>query len=462
MALVSTVGLGSGLDIGSLVKQLVDAERAAPSAALNRREARTKAQISAVGQVSSAFSTLKAAVDKLRAGTAFEARKVTSNDTERLTATIRSGQTPALGTYTLEIDSLATAQKLQSDPTAVTAADTVLGTGTLSFTVNGASFDVVVTDSNNDIYALASAINSAAAGKVQAAVVRGDTGYSLSLTSGSLGSAGEISISQTAGGSSLSAFTYNPASPAPGTLTEQTPADDAVFFIDGVRRTSSSNVVGDAIDGLELTLKKAEIGKSFTVSVSEDRSGAQAAVQGFVTAYNAALGTLRKVSAYDQENNTAQALNGDAFVRSATTQLRNFISDAFRAAAAENIKLGIDTTVDGSLEFNAATFNANLSANPNAVKALYSGEGAVLTRNVHAFLESVIGQDGSLVQRRTGLDTRLKSVTRDRDALDRRMLAVEDRYRKQFVALDGLLGKLNNTSQYLSQQLAGLAASQGG
>ena len=64
MALVSTVGLGSGLDITSLVRQLVDAERAAPSAALNRREARTKSEISALGQVSSAFSQLQTALNR--------------------------------------------------------------------------------------------------------------------------------------------------------------------------------------------------------------------------------------------------------------------------------------------------------------------------------------------------------------------------------------------------------------
>src|SRR5690606_23693194 len=186
MALITNVGLGSGLDISSLVKQLVDAERAAPSASLNRREARTKAQISAVGQVNSALSSLKAAADKLQAGTAFEARKVSSGDSERLGATIRSGLTPALGSYQIEIESLASAQKLQSDPTLVTEADTELGTGTLSFSVDGESFDVVVDADNNDIYKLASAINEAADGKVQAAVIRGDDGYSLSLTSGRL------------------------------------------------------------------------------------------------------------------------------------------------------------------------------------------------------------------------------------------------------------------------------------
>jgi flagellar hook-associated protein 2 len=455
MALITNVGLGSGLDISNLVKQLVDAERAAPSAALNRREARTKAQISAIGQLNSAFSTLKTAVDKLKAGTPFEARRVESRDTERLAASIRAGQTPALGSYQMEIESLASAQKLQSDPLAVPAADTVLGTGTLRFAVNGSQFDVVVSDSNNDIYALASSINTAAAGKVQAAVVRGDTGFRLSLTSGSLGEAGEITVTQTAGGASLAAFTS-------AELDETTAATDAVFFIDGTRRTASSNVISDAINGLELNLKKAEVGQSFQLVVSEDRSGAQKAVQDFVNAYNGAIGALKTVSAYNPEQNTAAALNGDAFVRSASAQLRSFIGDAFRAAASEGVELGIDTQVDGSLVLDAAKFNAALAADPDAVKALYSGEGGVVPNRFAGYLETLLGEEGTLVLRKEGLDGQLKVVTRDREALDRRMLAFEERYRKQFVALDGLLGRLNNTSQYLSQQLAGLAANSGG
>jgi flagellar hook-associated protein 2 len=461
MALVSNVGLGSGLDISNLVKQLVDAERAAPSAALNRREARTKAQISAVGQVTSAFSSLKSAVDRLRTGSAFEARKVESRDTERLTASVRAGQTPALGSYQIEIESLASAQKLQSDPLAVPTAATELGTGTLRYSVNGASFDVVVTEANNDIYALASSINAAAGGKVQAAVVRGDDGFRLSLTSGSLGSAGEISVVQTAGGTSLAAFTFDADTPLPGSMSETTAASDAVFYVDGAKRTASTNVVADAVNGIELTLKKAEVGQNFQLVVSEDRSGAQAAVQGFVTAYNGALGALKTVSAYNPEQNTAAALNGDAFVRSAMTQLRSFIGDAFRAATQEGINLGIDTQIDGSLVLDAGKFNTALNANPDAVKRLYSGDNAVLTRGFSGYLTSLIGEEGTLVLRKEGLDGQLKTVTRDREKLDRRMVAAEDRYRKQFVALDGLLGRLNNTSQYLSQQLAGLANSGG-
>lgn len=460
MGLISNVGLGSGLDISSLVKQLVDSERAGPSASLNRREARTKAQISAVGQVKSAFGQLQAAVNKLRDGSSFDARKVSSSDTERMTVSIKAGSTPALGNYTIEVESLASAQKLKSDPTAVSSATEALPTGTLSFTIDGNSFDVEI-GADTDIYKAAQAINEAAGGKLQASVIRGDTGFSLNLTSGLTGSAGQITIAQTAGGSTLQAFTFDANAALPGSMTETAPASDAVLYVDGVKRTASSNSLSDVVNGIELTLKKAELGHTFSLSVSEDISGARAAVEGFVNAYNNALKVLGQVSAYDENANTAQALNGDAFVRNATAQLRGFLSDTFRAAASEGVKLGIDTQTDGSLTFKTVDFLQGIEANPSAYRQLFSGESAVLTTGLSNYLESILGNNGTLIQRSASLDRALKNVTADRSALDRRMLSVEERYRKQFVALDGLMAKLNNTSQYLAQQLAGLSSSQG-
>lgn len=460
MGVVSNVGLGSGLDITSLVTQLVDAERGPAQAALNRREAKTKAQISAVGQVKSAFAQLQTAMAKLKTGAAFEGRSVTSADTDKFSARITAGQKPAISSYQVEIESLAQSQKLSSAPTAAAEASTELGTGTLKFTVGDATFDVVVTDDNNHIYGLASAINAAGASKgVQASVVRGDAGYSLSLSATRSGEDGAIEVAQTAGGTSLTAFTFDADTPITGGMTEATEAKDAVFFVDGIRRTSSSNVVTDAINGVELTLKEAETGVSTRLTVGEDSSGASAAVQGFVTAYNGVLSTLAAVSAYDPNAKTAQALNGDAFVRAAGAQLRGFIGGAIAAAASSGVNLGFDTEVDGKLKFEAAEFSNALAANPIAIKSLFSGEDAVLTRDLNVYVNGLLdADDGQLTQRSSSLDSTLKLVTSDRDKLERRLVGIEERYRKQFIALDSLLGKLNSTSQYLGQQLAGLSA----
>ncbi|MBD8524750.1 flagellar filament capping protein FliD [Pseudomarimonas arenosa] len=457
MALISNIGLGSGLDITSLVNQLVAAERAGPDLILNRREARANAQISAIGKVKSAFASLQTAVDKLRTGNVFEARKASSDATDRIGVSISAGQSPALGSFDLEVESLAAAQKLQSDPTLVTDGEAALATGTLSFSVDGDSFDVVV-GADTTIYDLASSINQSSGGKVQAAVVNGDDGFSLSLTSGITGSAGEISISQTVG-TGLEAFTFDPNSPQPGTLSESTPASDAVFYIDGVKRTSSSNSINDAISGLDLTLKQAELGVTVKLTVSEDSSSASGAVQGFVTAYNNVLKTLDDVSAYDPEANTAQALNGDIFVRSARSQLRSYIGGALNAANEAGVNLAINTQVDGTLTFNATTFSQNLAANPSAVKSLYSGEDAALTQNLSSYLGDVLANDGVLTQRNDALTRSLDLVAKDRETLERRLESIEERYRKQFIALDSLVAQLNSTSQFLAQQLQGLASS---
>jgi flagellar hook-associated protein 2 len=61
------------------------------------------------------------------------------------------------------------------------------------------------------------------------------------------------------------------------------------------------------------------------------------------------------------------------------------------------------------------------------------------------------------MQARTdGANATLKDIQRQRDALDARMSALQDMYRKQFTALDTLIGQLQQTSSFLTQQLGSL------
>ena len=64
MALTAS-GIGSGLDIDSLVTQLVRAEGAAPSFRLNKREATLQADLSAIGQLKSALSSFRSVLGSM-------------------------------------------------------------------------------------------------------------------------------------------------------------------------------------------------------------------------------------------------------------------------------------------------------------------------------------------------------------------------------------------------------------
>jgi flagellar hook-associated protein 2 len=65
----------------------------------------------------------------------------------------------------------------------------------------------------------------------------------------------------------------------------------------------------------------------------------------------------------------------------------------------------------------------------------------------------LLDSSGSISSRTDGINSSIQSLGDRRDALNRRLDDIEKRYRDQFTALDGLLGKLRSTSEFLTRQL---------
>jgi flagellar hook-associated protein 2 len=72
------------------------------------------------------------------------------------------------------------------------------------------------------------------------------------------------------------------------------------------------------------------------------------------------------------------------------------------------------------------------------------------------FVNSALGGSGLLTGRLDGLNSSVKGISKERDAINARLNSVEDRYRRQYTKLDATLSGMNATSTYLSQQLAKL------
>ena len=72
---------------------------------------------------------------------------------------------------------------------------------------------------------------------------------------------------------------------------------------------------------------------------------------------------------------------------------------------------------------------------------------------LEGLLQGVLGTDGAIASRTTGINATIKDLDRQRDVLDRRLAQIEARYRKQFTALDTLMSSMTATSTFLTQQL---------
>jgi len=442
---MTTIGTAGKLDVMTMVAQLVAADRAQPEARIARGERQVNSQISAIGTLRGAFSALGTALDALGSGDSVQARKAILPPDASFSATASAGA--ATGRYQVEVLALATAQKLSSG---AFAADAPVGTGTLSISAGETTIEVTIDGSNNTLAGIRDAINAAAGGKlVSASIVTGDDGPHLVLNAVETGSSGALKIAASGGDGGLSALTWDPEGPSG--MSQLLAAGDARVRIDGIERTSSSNTLSDLIDKVSLTFTKAEPGTVRELRIEGDPSAQRNAVKGFVSAYNAALGAIGQVTAYNIEARTAAALNGDAMVRNTTRDLRNILGDNVTDLKA----LGIQINKDGTLKFDEAEFDKGLAATPDAAARLFSG-GDGLVGRLGGVVDRLVDTDGLLDGRSKSLNERSKALASQRDALDFRMSQAEARYRTQFTALDVLLTSLQTSSDFLTQQLAAL------
>ncbi|MCH1492313.1 MAG: flagellar filament capping protein FliD [Luminiphilus sp.] len=485
--MVAATGLGSGLDIESLVSGLVGAERVPQEQRLFRQESGITSILSGLGQLQGALSGIQPTLTTLLSDSTYAAYTATSSQTSAASMSIASSGNVATGTYALETSNLAVNQSLTSGTFAAT--DTVVGTGTLTITIGTPTYsgsvysafapdaaltavDIDIDSSNNTLSGIRDSINAADAG-INASLVKDGSDYRLLITAENTGVANSVSISVDEDGdgtadnsaadtdaSGLSQLAFNATA---AQLTQSAAAEDAAFTLNGLGLSSSSNTLTDVLDGVTITLKE-ETTSPVTLTVASNPGAITSAVQAFVAAYNAYAGTATSLTRYDATTQTAGALQGDATARSVIGQIRSTLSTSIATGGTYTAlaELGITTNADGTLALDADTLNAAIAADPAAVKTLFAG-GTVNSTEVDGvadlldtLLDGYLGSGGVFESRTDILNTRIDDIADQREVLDRRMLTLEARYRAEFNALDSLLAQLTSTGDFLLSQLDSL------
>lgn len=451
---ISASGLGSGLDIKSLVDQLVSAERQPVANRLALQEAKANAQLTALGRLKSALATFQTAVTSLADVDQFQKRTVTVSDAERITAVAGSDAEPA--SYQVEVVSLATAHRLVSDP--FPTAGSAVGTGQLTITSGADSMTIEITPSNNTLAGIRDAINASGNNPgVRATIINGSDGAHLVLVATDTGAGNAITVNAVAAGSGLEALEYGAGTT--NAMTQATAAADAVVEIDGFTVTSATNRIEDAIEGVTIDLLQAEAGTLIDLEVDYDTDSARAAVNAFVNSYNGVLGTISELTAYNQETSTGGALLGDAATRAIKGALRDALGravgtsgDPFRTLA----EIGITTGNNGRLSVDAERLGDALEADFDGVGRVLAQEDTGIAVRLQSIVDDVLASDGRISARESTLKTQLDQIGDRRETLEARMEKIRKRYEMQFNALDLLVGQLNQTSTFLTNQLARL------
>jgi len=454
MASLSSPGIGSGLDVNGLVTQLVAAAKTAPQNAIDKRRDTNGAELSAIGSLKSALSAFQDSLSSLADGSAFTQFLATASSTDHFSAI--ADATAAAGTYSVDVQQLATAEKASSG---AFAANTTLSTGQLTIAVGTKSMTISVGSGTSSLAQLAGAINRNANNPgVTAAVVHAADGDHIVLTSTRTGAANAFSVTGTGDVAGLS---YDPAT-GTGGLTSVTHAQDAKLSIDGFDVTSASNAVQGAIQGVTINLTTVSGTTPDTLTVAADNDSIQKAVQTFVDNYNKLVGTTKTLTSYDSGSGQAGALLGDSTLLGITSRLSRSLGTQFGSsgdAVRSLADIGIKFEVDGSLSLDDDKLSAALAGSPEQVRTLF-GNAAGLGKSLTPMLEGYLQTGGILDGRTDSLNQSNKSLDDQQSQLDARMDALTQMYTAQFTKLDQLLTSLNSTSSFLTQQLANVSSSQ--
>ncbi len=466
MASITSAGIGSGLDVESIVTKLVSLEKA-PINDLQSRTDTIKTQISEYGKIKSAFSAMRDAAAKLANPTTWAALTATSSDTTM--ATVIAGSGSGAGSYALDVANLASAQSLSSKAFANNA---TVGSGSMTIELgqwsadnstftskNGATPVSISISSTDTLASIRDKINSSGAG-VLASVVTDANGSRLVIRSRDTGEANGFRITTAdddgngSDANGLSALAYDPTASV-ASMTQNTAARNANLTINGLAISSASNNIEGAVDGLTVNLLKT--GQS-TVTVGQDKDSVKKAINDFVTSYNSLMTLMRNDTKYDEANKTAGALQGDSTAVGLQSQLRNITASGSTLGGkfGRLSDLGLDIGSAGTITVNDTKLTSALGSMSD-LKNLFMGvdtanpdNNGIATR-WRAFADQVTGFDGSITTRTTGLQSRVTANNKRMDELNDRAASYEKRVRAQYTALDTQMAKLNDMQSYVSK-----------
>lgn len=479
MATLSSAGIGSGLDVNSLVSQLIAVENQ-PKALLTRQAATMNVQLSAFGTLQGLTSSLQSAASTLAATSSWATTTANSSDSSAVSASTASGA--ASGSYSVTVAQLAQAHSLASS--GFTTSASAVGSGDLHIQIGGwaagvftpkagsSTVDITISAADNTLDAIKTKINAANAG-VTASVVTDTSGARLVLRASASGEESAIRITTTdtdgtdTDSSGLSALAYDPSGGAATSMSQTQAAQNANATINGLAVSSANNTFSNVIDGVTITAAKVTT-TPVGLTVAAATGTFKANIGAFVMAFNALAGNLAAQMKYDDATKTAGTLQGDSTALTLQRQLRTLAQQA--AGGSSSFKhlsdMGITLQRDGTLKVDDAKLGTAL-ANPDQVALAFSSPAGAapalqgIAKNFETLAKAITGSDGSITTRSASLQSRLKKNDDEQTRFDTRVAATRARLLAQYTALDTKMASLTALSNYMTQQITNWNKSSG-
>lgn len=469
MATVSSAGIGSGLDVNSIITQLMAIEKQ-PLTKLQTKATTIQSTVSEYGKIKSAVSTLRDLSSKLASSTTWAQTTASSSSTAAVSATT-NGSAP--GSYSVAVQSLASVQTLATGvyagATATPGGGTInieLGTwgaGQTSFTPKTGATAIDITVAATDTLAdVRDKINAAGAG-VTALIMTDASGSRLLIRSNTTGAENAFRTTVTdddgvgTDATGLSALAYTATAKV---STQNQIAANAAATINGLAVSSTSNTLTDIVDGLTLKLSSVTT-SAVTVDVVTDAVALKKTMTEFADAYTAVVKLIAADTKYDATTKKGGLLLGDGAAVSLQRQLRSLAGSVSGASITFGrlSDAGFELQRDGSMTVNATRID-NALANLPELKKMFSNSSLTdptldgFAKRFKTVTAALLASDGSLTTRTDGLGQQLTRNQKDQDTLTIRLAATEKRIRAQYTALDATMAQLNGTSSFVTNQIA--------
>lgn len=501
-------GLASGIDTDSLVKEMMAAQKL-PMDKLTQQKTWMEWQKDTFRDINLAFSSLRTLASDMRLQSSFNSYAATSSVPSKATAETTANS--VAGSYKVNVTALASGAKVHSADAIKTVADPAksaqstdeigtAGTITIKGTGTGA-VDVPVEILATDTYAdVAKKVQDATAGKVpelrmsfdnttsrffiSTKGMGADQNFDMSFSTPEL--AGQVVNAKDGAGVQISSFSTSTA--AAGSHMSSA-ASGSVNF-DGITiggLTSNKTTV----NGLIINLL--DVGET-TITVNADSTKTFDKIKAFVDKYNETISDIEKqlvekrypdfkpLSAEQkkdmsdneielwEEKARSGLMRNDPILREAIQDLRRSFMNPVAGVPAGNINLlsqiGINTgayTEGGKLFIDETKLKDTLMKKPDEVMALFTsrvGETNVgIGGRVYAALNDTIkslsdkaGSPSSLVDN-SQITKHIKRMDEEISRWQDKLGKIEDRYWKQFTAMEKAISQMNSQSTWISQSL---------
>ncbi|OEE79409.1 flagellar hook-associated protein [Enterovibrio norvegicus FF-162] len=406
-------------------------------------------QITALGKVESALRDFRTAVNEMNSSNS-SVIKNTATVSQDGFFTANANANALAGSYQVFVEQVATAHQASAGMPADLDANTQIPTtGTLSFTVNGEKMDIDLSNVDTDgdgkatMSDLVKSINGDSTNPgVNATLVRSNGQTHLMLSSTETGEANRVQVSASGTGAAWfeDGFTN---------LNEITAPKDAVIWLgakdSGLKLTNSSNTFEGVIDGVDITVTKAQDAGDAAIGmdVGADSESTKEQVTKFIDAYNSLVGALDTHTSIGGDGVSRGVLANDPTLRSIESQLSSILRADFGGMNLSEAGISIDR--EGKMKLDADKFAEAQKSNGAALEQMFNGEGNLLD-SIDGMMEPYLKfSSGLLTSRKDSLQQNIERIDDKQTQLERKYEMSYDRYLKQFTQMNQIMAQMNQT-----------------